>query len=508
MRVPYLWLKDYIDGLSISAEEVGERLTHAGIEVDAVEDFNPGINNIVAGNIKSLKPHPQKNNLSVVQVDTGEKDDRNIICGAGNVRVGQNVCVAITGAVLPSGKEIGEVEFMGVVSSGMICSAQELGLDIVQREEGILELDDGIEPGTDLCDFFGINDKIIVLSLTPNRSDCLGLMGVAYELSAILGGEVKEPDSAVNESGDNVESHVSVAIEEKNLCRRYTARVIKDMEISPSPLWMQIKLLKAGVRPISNIVDITNYVMWEYGQPLHAFDLSAVKDGAIIVRRAFENEELVTIDGESRKLAEGNLVIADPEKAVALAGVMGGENSEIVDTTKSVLLESAYFDPVTTRRTARGLGLISEASQRFEKGVNPDGVMAAQNRAAFLMAEIAKGNVLKGVVDNYPAPFTPQKVLLGPERSAKVLGIKIAAEEIKSILKKLQFSFTGSKEDNSILAVTIPLRRPDIAIEEDLFEEIARLFGYDNIPVELPTGELLPSRESMEKRIEIGRAHV
>jgi len=499
MLVPYLWLKDYLPDLEATAEEIAEKMTMAGVEVESVEDFNPGIQGLFAGIVQGIEKHPEREDISVVSVDTGDTALRQVICGASNVEVGQIVPVVIPGSVLPGNKKITELEFDGVTSHGMICSATELGLELVQEEEGIMVLREDIKPGTDLVKHWGIDDKIIELSLTPNRADCLGLVGVANELAAIFELEVQPPSEIPPETAEETNKYTSVQIRDEDLCRRYTARVIRGVKVRNAPVWMQMRLLKAGIRPINSIVDITNYVMWEYGQPLHAFDYKLINDGSIIVRRAQEGEKLTTIDDVERRLTPDNLVIADPNSPIALAGVMGGKNTEISENTDEVLLESAFFDPVSIRRTARSTALISEASQRFEKGVAPEGVLSAQNRASRLMAELEGGEVLKGVVDNYPRPVHPVEIEITPQKVKNILGIEIPAAEILSILQKLGFGVEAEKDQGAI-KVTVPTRRADVHIEEDVVEEVARLYGYDNIPAVLPGGSLIPSREPDHKR--------
>lgn len=500
MRVPYLWLKDYLLNLSITPKEIANKLTLAGVEVETVDDFNPGISGVVAGVIEQVKSFPGKDNLTILSVNAGEKSSRRIVCGASNVKIGQRVFVALPGSTLPGGKKIEEIEFQGVVSEGMLCSAGELGLDLVQEEEGILTIDEYVPAGTDMVEYLEINDQIIELSLTPNRADCLGLIGVASELAALVKDRVKMPPEHPSESDENIETAASVEIKDDLLCPRYTARVIRDVQIKPSPLWMQVRLLKAGIRPISNIVDITNYVMWEYGQPLHAFDYRLIDDGSIIVRRAEEGESLVTIDGVERNLNSDKLVIADCNKPIALAGVMGGENTEINLQTKDVFLEAAYFDPIVTRKTARSLGLISEASQRFEKGVNPEWIPVALNRAAHLMSELADGEAMKGMVDSYPRTFVQDTVEVSPERIEQILGTGIPAERMANILERLGFT-VKMPDIKKRWIVTVPFGRADVKIEEDIVEEVARHFGYENIPAELPEGKLMAGRESLENRI-------
>ncbi|NLZ28132.1 MAG: phenylalanine--tRNA ligase subunit beta, partial [Firmicutes bacterium] len=435
MRVPYLWLKEYLYNMNVTPDEIARRLTLAGVEAETVDDFNPGIGGVVAGVIENIKAFPGKDNLTILSVNAGEHSSRQIVCGAPNVKIGQRVFLALPGSTLPGDRRIEEIEFQGIVSEGMLCSAKELGLDLVQEDDGILTMDEYVSAGTDMVEYLEIDDKIITLDLTPNRADCLGLVGVARELAALLEDRLRMPSERRSfESDEIIENVVSVEIKDEILCPRYTARVIRDINIKPSPLWLQVRLLKAGIRPISNIVDVTNYVMWEYGQPLHAFDYQLVDSGTIIVRRAEEGESLITIDGVERSLNSDTLVIADSNKPIALAGVMGGKNTEISLQTKDVLLEAAYFDPITTRRTARNLGLISEASLRFEKGVNPERMVDALDRAAGMMSELADGKMIGGIADCYPRAFVQDVVEISPERVEYILGTGIPAERMVGIL--------------------------------------------------------------------------
>jgi len=499
MLVPYSWLKDYVPDLHISAAHLADKLTLAGVEVEEVRDFNPGIEGVVSGIVEKIDPHPQGDHLTLVQVNTGDHGNKSIVCGAFNIKEGDVVPVALPGARLPETGKIRETKIRNVTSQGMLCSSRELGLELVQPEEGILILEGEISPGINLTELLGLEDAVLVLELTPNRSDCLGMKGVAYEVSALTGCELRLPIEDPPESSTSVEELVQVDIQDTELCSRYTARIARDVKIAPAPLWMQLRLLKAGIRPINNMVDITNYVMWETGQPLHAFDYQLVSDKKILVRKAWPEENLVTIDGEERELSPDHLVIADSSGAIGLAGVMGGASTEISQETREILLESANFNPVNIRRTARGLNMVSEASLRFEKGVDPEGVLQAQNRAARLMAEVAGAEILQGVIDCYPDPVEPARVQLHSSRITQLLGADISPEETVQILKDLGF---GVKEYNrESWEVEVPFRRPDVAIEEDLVEEVARLYGYDRIPTRLPQGKLVDSRESKESRI-------
>lgn len=496
MRVSYDWLKDYIDP-GRSAEELAELLTLSGVEVGAVEIFGSSLPSVVVGEVKAMEPHPGRSNLTLVDTDTGDKISK-IVCGAKNMQVGDKVPTARPGAKLPGERVIEAVDIHGVNSPGMLCSAQELGLDLGSEDE-ILILDQSAQVGEAVERLLGFNDKILVLELTPDRPDCLSMIGVAYEVAALTGSAVTMPRLAPAETGPELGEFFQVAIEDGELCPRYTARAVQDLKIGTSPLWMRLRLLKAGIRPINNVVDITNYVMWEFGQPLHAFDLDLLKSNHILVRRAREEEKVVTLDGLERKLTPEALVITDGEKPVALAGVMGGEETEINNSTRKVLIEAASFNPTSIRRTARRYNLPSEASQRFEKGVNPEAVAWSQDRAALLMQELAGGTVLRGIVDRNEAPCRENRIRVETEKINRILGLKLSGDVVGSILDRL--GFTVQDIESGVMEVTVPLRRGDVAIEEDIVEEIARLYGYDKIPVTLPRGELLSNVKTEQEKV-------
>ncbi|MFO8191252.1 MAG: phenylalanine--tRNA ligase subunit beta [Bacillota bacterium] len=495
MRVPFSWLLEYINP-GLSPQELGERMTMAGIEVGAVESFGSPLPGVVVGQVKGIRPHPGRDNLVLVDTDTGN-GIHEIVCGAKNMAVGDKVAVARPGAVLPGGWEIKERPIYGVTSAGMLCSARELGLELGSDQE-ILILDKNITVEEKVDQVLGFGDQILCLDLTPNRADCLGMLGVAFEVAALTGGKVKMPAMNLPETEMPAYEAVKVDIDDRNLCPRYTARVIREIQIGPSPIWMQLRLMKAGVRPINNIVDVTNYVMWETGQPLHAFDLQLLKERKILVRRARMGEKLITLDGVERELTDEDVVIADNNKPVGLAGVMGGENTEITAATREVLIEAAVFNPTSIRKTARRLSLPSEASQRFERGVNPEAVMWAQNRAALLLNELAGGKVLSGVVDENYSTVEPHHLTVSACRIGRILGIDIDMAEILALLNNLGFFVSPSEDD--LIEVTVPLRRADVKIEEDIVEEVARLYGYDRIPLTLPRGELIENREEEEER--------
>ncbi|MFB5674616.1 phenylalanine--tRNA ligase subunit beta [Paenibacillus terreus] len=502
MKVSTEWLSDYISLDQVTAEELAERITRAGIEIDAVENRNKGVTGVVVGYVKSKEKHPDADKLNVCVVDVGQGEDLQIVCGAKNVDAGQKVPVAVIGAVLPGDFRIKKAKLRGVESQGMICSAKELGMNDKllpkEQQEGILVLPADAELGTPIEKLLGLDDKVLEFDLTPNRSDCLSMLGAAYEVSAILGRDIKLPDPEQNliETADPAAAHLSVSVAAPELCTHYAARVITGVSIGASPLWMQNRLMAAGIRPINNIVDITNYVMLEYGQPLHAFD-AAKLNGRIEVRLARSGETLVTLDDQERKLEPHMLLITDGEKPVALAGVMGGANSEVTADTVDIVLESAKFDGGTVRKTSRQLGLRSEASLRFEKEVDPGAVIPALNRAAVLIQRYAGGAVQKGIVQFNEARTTPRIITLSLEKLNRYLGTDLSTLEVKTLFSRLHFP-CGDKE-HGLLEVQVPTRRGDITLDVDLIEEVARLYGYDNIPttaIEGPTtpGALTPAQ--------------
>ncbi|MFC5702035.1 phenylalanine--tRNA ligase subunit beta [Cohnella faecalis] len=494
MNVSYKWLSDYIDLDGIAPQELAEMLTRGGIEIDSVPSRNAGVTKVVVGFVKTREKHPDADKLSVCTVDAGLGEDLQIVCGASNVAAGLKVPVAIVGAKLPGGLDIKRAKLRGVESQGMICSARELGINDKllpkEQQEGILVLPEDTQIGLDILDVLALNDSILELDLTPNRSDCLSMLGVAYETAALTGRSIRIPDPELDlyPTPDKTSDLVRVTIGAPELCTLYTARYVKGVKVAPSPLWLQNRLIAAGVRPINNIVDITNYVMLEYGQPLHAFDAAKVAGGHIDVRLARAGETLVTLDDQERKLEPHMLVIADAEKAIALAGVMGGANSEVASDTVDIILESAKFDGGNVRRTSRQLGLRSEASARFEKEVDTGRVRAALDRAAGLIAKYAQGLVTEGAAEAFVSQQEPAVIAISLGRINGMLGTSLSALEVKTIWSRLGFSAEQTGED--AWSVTVPTRRGDIARDVDLVEEVARLHGYDNIPttpIEGPT---------------------
>ncbi|SOC03018.1 phenylalanyl-tRNA synthetase beta subunit [Ureibacillus xyleni] len=488
MLVSLNWLKQYVDIHGFTAEELAEKITRSGIEVDAVIDRSQGMTNVVVGYVVSKEKHPDADKLNVCQVEVGEGDVRQIICGAPNVDAGQKVIVALPGARLPGGIKIKKAKMRGQESNGMICSLQELGVEgrVVPKAyaDGIYVLPEDAVPGSDALELVGLRDTVLELGLTPNRSDALSMLGVAYEVAAILSREVKLPEVKYETTYEKAEDVLNLRVEAKEN-PLYAAKVVKNVKIAQSPLWLQHYLMAAGVRPHNNVIDITNYILMEYGQPLHAFDYDALKTKEIVVRLAHEGEKIVTLDDQERNLKAHNLVITNGIEPVAIAGVMGGANSEVTENTTTVVIESAYFEGLSVRRTSKEIGLRSDASARFEKGVDPNRVIPAAERAAQLLAELAGGEVLEGTVLVDELDKTPARVVVSPDFINARLGMKISLEDMLSILNRLQFDVEAA---NGLLIIDAPTRRQDIKIEEDIVEEIARLYGYDEIPMTLPEG--------------------
>ena len=489
MLVSLNWLKDYVDISALTEAALAEKITRSGIEVDAVIDMSHGMKHIVIGYVKEMAKHPQADKLNICQVDVGAEELQQIICGAPNVAQGQHVIVALPGAVLPNGMKIKKAKLRGEVSNGMICSLQELGIEgkVVPKAyaEGIYVLPSTATVGENALRYLGYEDTILELDLTPNRSDALSMLGVAYEVSAILEQPLTLPNTTTVLSHEKATEQLQVQVEAKEANPMYVAKVIKNVQVKESPLWLQQRLMAAGVRPLNNVVDITNYVLMEYGQPLHAFDYERVQTGRITVRYANEGETLTTLDQQERVLLPTDLVITNGEVPIALAGVMGGANTEVTNATTTIIIESAYFAGAGVRRTSRRLGLRSDASARFEKGVDPNRVQQAADRAAQLLVELANGEVLAEDVVFDELNKEAKTIIVSPDFVNRHLGMKIPMEEMITILERLQFGVTAQ---NGKLLITVPTRRQDIKIQEDVVEEIARIYGYDEIPKTLPEG--------------------
>ncbi|MBD8068914.1 phenylalanine--tRNA ligase subunit beta [Bacillus sp. PS06] len=497
MFVSYKWLSEYVDLTGVSASELADLITKSGIEVEGVEVLGEGIKNVVVGHVLEREQHPDADKLNKCLVDVGDEEPVQIICGAANVDKGQKVVVAKVGAVLPGNFKIKKAKLRGEESHGMICSLQELGIEskLVSKEysEGIFVFPTDVEPGADALVQLNLDDEVLELSITPNRADALSMLGVAYEVGAILGREVKLPTIELSTVAEKASDYISVSVEASEDNPLYVARVVKNVKVAPSPLWLQNRLMAAGIRPHNNVVDITNFILLEYGQPLHAFDYDRLGSKEILVRRAKAGEKITTLDDTERTLTPDHLVITNGTEPVALAGVMGGANSEVQSDTTTVLIESAYFTGGTIRTASKDHGLRSEASSRYEKGIDPNRTREAADRAAELMVRYAGGEVLDGVVEVDTLAMEPAKVTITLERINKVLGTSISADEVSAIFSKLQFE---SVVDNETFTVTVPTRRGDITIEEDLIEEVARLYGYDNLPTTLPVGQTFPGKLS------------
>ena len=486
MKSPLSWLRDYID-ITLSPEELGKKLTMSGIEVAAIERIG-GWDNIVVGQVVAIEPHPNADRLTLATVDLGG-ERLTSVCGAPNVEVGQKVPFAYIGAQLidpDSGKlvKLKKTKIRGIASEGMICSERELGIS--DRHEGIMVLPPDAPLELALDKYLG--DAIFDFDITPNRPDCLSIIGIAWEVAALTGEPAHIPDVHYEEPGDAIERAASVEIVDPNLCPRYCASLLTGIKIAPSPPWMEQRLLASGMRPINNIVDVTNYVMLEYGQPLHAFDYDKLSQRRIIVRPAQNGEWLATIDDIERDLTEDMLVIADANGPVAIAGVMGGAASEVTEETTSILLESANFNAASLRRTSARLKLRSEASLRFEKGLSPELPMPALRRATQLMADLSGGKIAKGIIDVYPGKRETKPISLTTKRVKRVLGIDIGLDQMEQVLSSLGFICHPIYVDE--ISVDIPYWRTDIRLADDLVEEIARIIGYDEIPTTLPSGAL------------------
>jgi phenylalanyl-tRNA synthetase beta chain len=497
MKVSLNWVKDYVE-IRIGIKELINLLTMAGLEVEQTLSTGEGFEKIVVVEISSVRKHPNADRLSLVEARTG-KEKFSIVCGATNIREGQKVPLALVGARLPNGVEIKRSKIRGETSEGMLCSEIELGLG--QDATGIMILAPDLPLGVTLGEALGLKDTILDISITPNRPDCLCVIGVAREIAALTHQRVKYPSLFLSDKGEEIHQKTSVTILDPDLCPRYVARMIEGVKIGPSPLWMRNRLEKVGIRSINNVVDVTNFVMMEYGQPLHAFDFGLLEEGRIIVRRAQKGETFVTLDGVKRTLDGEMLMICDGIKPVAIAGVMGGLNSEIKEDTKVVLLESAYFNPTGNRRTSKELGLETEAAFRFGRGIDYGGCLAAANRASQLIQELADGRVVEGVVDAYPTPIRPGPIRLSVRKIHQVLGTEISVKEARTYLKHLELHAQEEGEDT--LMVTPPSFRGDLEREIDLIEEIARMDGYEKIPLTLPKGP--PSSEERSREFLLER---
>ncbi len=479
MIISLKWLKDYIDIDDISVDEIVDKLTTSGSEVDEVIDKSKEFENIVVGKVESLAKHPNADKLSVCKVSDG-KETYDVVCGAPNVAEGQIIAFAKIGAIIPNGKfKINKTKIRGEKSEGMICAEDELGLS--DDHSGIMVLDDNLTLGEPLAQALKLDDIILDIAITPNRADSLSHIGIARDLAAIYGRKIKYPE--INTKDINLaekNDFAEVVIEDKIGCPRYSAVVVKDIEIKDSPDWLKEKLTNIGLRPINNVVDVTNFILYEMGQPLHAFDLDQLADSKIVVKCKNSKYKFTTLDSKERNMLPTDLMICDGQKSVAVAGVMGGENSEVTNNTKNILIESAYFNPSFVRKTAKHLNLSTDASYRFERGTNPSITLDAALRAAKLIVDICGGEIIKDVIDVYPNKIERKKVSLRYSRITKILGFSIENAKVKDILTGLEFEIV--KEDENELTVAIPTFRHDIEREIDLIEEVVRIYGFDGMP--------------------------
>ena len=500
MLVPIEWLNDYID-IDVSDEEFCDRMIMSGSNLETCEHFCEEMERVVVGKIEKIEKHPDADKLVVCQINTGEEEPIQIVTGAPNVFEGALVPVALHKSRIPGplhgqpkqegGVKITKGKLRGVESFGMLCSAGELGFDDkvvpVAHKDGIWILEGEYPLGQDFAEALQLKQAVVDFEITPNRPDCLAMVGMAREASATFKKPFSYPDTAIQKEDGEGESkdYVSVEIRNPESCKRYVARVITDVKVEQSPWWLQKRLMYAGMRPINNIVDITNFVMLEYGQPLHAFDINQVKGGKIIVENAKDGEVFTTLDGTERTLTDDMLLIKDAERGIAIAGVMGGLNSEIEEDTKTIIVESANFAGSSVRTTSKKLGLRTEASARFEKGIDPNLCEAAADRVCRLIELTGAGKVCKGSVDNYPVPEEAKTIDIRVDRINRVLGIELERQEMADILESLEIKVAGS---GNIMTVTPPTIRQDLLEEEDYIEEVARIYGYDKMPVTLPKG--------------------
>ena len=498
MNLSREWLNDYTT-VTVSDKEFCDGLTLSGSKVEGFAKTGEGIHNVVAGRVTFMSPHPDSDHLWVCKIDAGQSRELTIVTGAQNVSVDDMVPVALDGSSLPGGKEIHTGKLRGVVSEGMLCSLGELGLDTHDYpyaiEDGIFIMQEPCDPGDDILKVLGLGDTVVEFEITNNRQDCLSIIGLAREAAATFGTELHVDTPQVEGAGDNIENYLEIQIDDPELCPRYTARMVKNIRIEPSPAWLRRRLRACGIRPINNIVDITNYVMQEYGQPMHAFDYSCVGGNKIIVRRAAQGESIITLDGTQRNLTGNMLVIADAEKPIGVAGVMGGGNSEIVDETRTIVFESANFNGTSIRKTAIALGMRTDASTKFEKGLDPESTIPAVQRACELVEMLGAGDVIDGMIDVVAKPRQTVTVRLEPDRINALLGTNLTRDYMISVLEKLGFEISGDY-------VIVPSWRSDIETYADLAEEVARFYGYDVIEPTMFRGETAQGRWSEKQAFE------
>ncbi|HWP93024.1 MAG TPA: phenylalanine--tRNA ligase subunit beta [Thermodesulfobacteriota bacterium] len=502
MRFSLSWLKEYVE-INCSPEELAESLTMSGLEVESLEYMGKGLEGIIVAQIVDIRPHPNASKLVLCDVTDGTKH-YNIVCGAKNMKTGDKVALAPSGTKLPpsvkfpDGILIQSAKIRGEQSEGMLCAENELGIG--EEGDGIMILPDSSNIGNRLIDELGLDDVVFEVGVTPNRPDCLSVLGIAREVATILGGGIIYPDYIVREEGEDIVRLAQVEVYDREGCPRYSCRIVKDVKIGPAPDWLKKRLEASGIRSINNVVDITNYVLLELGQPLHAFDYDLIEGRKIVVRPAKDGEVIQTLDGVERHLTSEDLLICDAQKPVAIAGVMGGGNTEVSESTRSILLESAFFNPVRVRRTSKRTGLRSESSYRFERGVDPNGVVKALDRATELIRGLAGGEVSKGRIDIYPNPIEPREVKLSLKRVDSILGTHIEADKIKKITEGLGIETLAVKDSDMFLR--IPTFRTDLTREIDLIEELARHYGYNRIPATLPVIPMMTAGLQRQKFLE------
>ena len=501
MDLPMSWLGDYTDITGVTPKEYSDKMTMSGSKVEGVENLGRELDKVVVGKVLECEDHPDSDHLHVCMVDVGEDEPIQIVCGAPNVAVGQKVPVALNGSTLPGGMKIKKGKLRGVMSNGMICSHDELGIEPsrlgYEPEYGILVLDETSEIGSDVKDLFGLNENVVEFEITSNRPDCFSIIGLARETAATFKKPFNVPTPTFKEVDGDIKDMISVSISDPEKCMRYCARAVKNVKIGPSPKWMRERLEACGVRAINNIVDITNYVLLEYGQPMHAFDIRDIAGGKINVRRANDGEVIKTLDEEDRTLTSDDLVIADSDRAIAIAGVMGGFNSEIKDDTTTVVFESAMFDAASVRLTAQRVGLRTESSSRFEKGLDYTNTVPAIERACQLVEELGCGENVGGMIDvlgNVPESVS---IKFRPEKINAFLGTDVSTEEMLEIFARL-----GIKADTDEMMLYPPSWRPDLLAEADIAEEVARFYGYDIIPTTLMTGATTCGIKTPEQKLE------
>lgn len=500
MLISNEWLKEYVT-IDDSVSNLAERITRTGIEVDDLIDYTKDIKNLVVGFVKSKEKHPDADKLNVCQVDIGEDEPVQIVCGAPNVDAGQYVIVAKVGGRLPGGIKIKRAKLRGERSEGMICSLQKIGIssNYVPKsfESGIYVFSESQVPGTDALQALYLDDQVMEFDLTPNRADALSMIGTAYEVAALYNTKMTKPDTTSNELELSANDELTVTIENEDKVPYYSARVVHDVTIEPSPIWMQARLIKAGIRPINNVVDISNYVLLEYGQPLHMFDQDAIGSQQIVVRQANEGEKMTTLDDTERELLTSDIVITNGQTPIALAGVMGGDFSEVKEHTSNIVIEGAIFDPVSIRHTSRRLNLRSESSSRFEKGIATEFVDEAVDRACYLLQTYANGKVLKDRVSSGELGAFITPIDITADKINRTIGFDLSQNDIVTIFNQLGFD---TEINDDVITVQVPSRRKDITIKEDLIEEVARIYGYDDIPSTLPVFEKVTSGQLTDRQ--------